>query len=167
MDSRHYDNKVNVYSYGCILYEMLVHKYPYQDCTSYKAAANIMSGKRPELPNHDSQICSLISKCWAQDPEKRPPMCNIFKAFCKLKFQFDNTQEKGILALINIICKNDSKLAPKIERWMNLTKESKTSSKKTDSKPKSSPPKETEQQPEVKKDKHHHHHHHDKDKEKH
>lgn len=180
MDSPTYTNKVDVYSYGCILYEMLANQWPYQGRTSYKAAALIMAGHRPKLPDHDKSICALITKCWSQNPDDRPTMRNIFKAFCRSKFMFDGTEAKGIKAMVQIIKKNDEKIAPKIESWLTgggekhstgdkHKKESKDSPDQSprnshDKAEKAEKPEKSEKAEKAEKSekKHHHHHHHDK-----
>ena len=132
MESDDYNEKVDVYSYGCILYEMLSNKIPFEGETSYKAAAKIMAGKRPKIKSHSHRLIQeLIKQCWEHEPENRPSMKKIFKKFVQKKLFFDGTDAQGINAMNTIISQSDESDKTKIKRWISESK-----------------------------DGHHHHHHH-------
>ena len=71
------NKKCDVYSYGMLLYELVSLKLPFHDApTDQKAMFNAMLGKRPSLPESDSEcppfLRCLITACWDADPKVRP-----------------------------------------------------------------------------------------------
>jgi len=69
------NEKVDLYSYGIVLWEMLTGEEPYGDHDSYntfvKAICN--DNERPELPEDMHQsLKNLLELCWHREPEKRP-----------------------------------------------------------------------------------------------
>lgn len=69
-----YNEKVDVYSFGVILYEIVTQQRFLEDIKfDYQKEDAIKQGKRPALPADTNQIlASLIQFCWAQDPNQRP-----------------------------------------------------------------------------------------------
>jgi hypothetical protein len=78
---RSYDNKVDVYSYGIVLFEILTQMLPWFELgknlflTVLEDA--VLSGRRPAIPESvvcpDEQYIELMEKCWAQQGRDRPP----------------------------------------------------------------------------------------------
>ena len=73
-----YDEKVDVYSFGIVLFELCSGEVPYQKL--YGAEANpvrivfdVVQGKRPALPDFIAgELGDLIEACWQQDSAARP-----------------------------------------------------------------------------------------------
>ncbi|GLC50565.1 hypothetical protein PLESTB_000393900 [Pleodorina starrii] len=75
-----YNEKVDVFSFGVILFEVLNRKLmlvdeikndPRKDAQAY--AERVARGFRPEIPRRwPDQLRELITMCWAQDPHLRP-----------------------------------------------------------------------------------------------
>lgn len=105
MTSHKYDNKVDVYSYAMILYEMITGYYPFEGCTLLEITMKLKNKKRPKLPDDGKNelIKNLIVQCWDQNPKKRPPFKDIFKMFVDQKVMFDETNPKGIRSMISLI----------------------------------------------------------------
>ena len=87
-----YDQSVDVYSFGIILWEMLTHDVPFADKEPmqivYAVATN---GERPPLPNDvPIPLMKLINACWAEDPKLRPSFHDI-----SLKFLSGEVYFKG------------------------------------------------------------------------
>ncbi|VFQ89498.1 unnamed protein product [Cuscuta campestris] len=94
-----YGRKVDVYSFGLILWEMLTGFTPFDDMTSVQAAfAVVNKNKRPAIPM-DCPPClkALIEQCWCLQPEKRPE----FSQIVKVLGQFESSLAKdGTLNLV-------------------------------------------------------------------
>lgn len=71
-----YDEKVDVYSYGMVLYEIVCRRIPFKGEEAPALRRLVLAGKRPDLSHVPSQcpdtIRALIVQCWAQDPSSRP-----------------------------------------------------------------------------------------------
>ena len=82
-----YDNKVDVYAYGIVLWEIVTTKSPYQGISPAQIIAQVLAhDKRPPLPNNcNEEFKELIQKCWDRDPKVRPSFNQIIKIYiCKL-----------------------------------------------------------------------------------
>mmetsp|Transcript_50071 Transcript_50071/g.98936 ORF Transcript_50071/g.98936 Transcript_50071/m.98936 type:complete len:245 (+) Transcript_50071:3-737(+) len=72
-----YDEKVDVYSYAMLLYEVILRRVPFVEIADKKEIANrVKRGERPSLAESPgdcpSMLQSLIRLCWHQDPCRRP-----------------------------------------------------------------------------------------------
>lgn len=65
--------KADVYSFGMLLWEILVLKHPFQSMTMDKYISDVVHGKtRPHLSKHmPSSLQQLMEECWSADPEQR------------------------------------------------------------------------------------------------
>lgn len=108
--SPNYNNKVDVYDFGMILYEMSEGRIPYSDM------------KREELfetlPNHpiplDFRLSNREMKMFIKsltdfDPEKRPTIQEVFQAFASGKIAFPGTKKGRIQKVLKTIQKKSSK----------------------------------------------------------
>ncbi|XWS18402.1 hypothetical protein CRYUN_Cryun32bG0040400 [Craigia yunnanensis] len=76
-----YGRKVDVYSFGLILWEMVAGTIPYEDMNPIQAAfAVVNKNLRPVIPGDcPPAMRALIEQCWSLHPEKRPEMWQIVK----------------------------------------------------------------------------------------
>ncbi|KAL6069141.1 Myotubularin-like phosphatase domain [Balamuthia mandrillaris] len=93
--NEHYDEKVDVYSVGVIMYEIVSG----QDYMSHVPAPphrsvitwiedKILDGTRPPLPRRCEEempaLADLIRKCWAESPEERPSIAQVSRSLSEL-----------------------------------------------------------------------------------
>eukprot|EP00736_Rhodelphis_marinus_P012583 Rmarinus@m.1560 len=76
-----YTEKVDVFSYGVILWEMLTRDRPWKDYLPMQVISAVSAGKRLLIPEQDdpevSWVPGLIRECWAEDPLMRPSFDSI------------------------------------------------------------------------------------------
>ncbi|KAL6330992.1 hypothetical protein AAG906_009420 [Vitis piasezkii] len=72
--------KVDVYSFGIVMWELLTGEEPYGKLSSEEIIAGIIKGNlRPKIPTCDPAWRSLMERCWSSDPGSRPDFSEIAK----------------------------------------------------------------------------------------
>ncbi|KAE9613539.1 putative protein kinase TKL-Pl-4 family [Lupinus albus] len=107
--------KVDVYSFGLILWEMLTGTTPYEDMTPIQAAfAVVNKNSRPVIPsNCPPAMRSLIDQCWSLHSDKRPEFLQIVKVL----EQFESSLARdGTLTTTQNFLSQDNKSGPL--HWM-------------------------------------------------
>lgn len=71
--------KCDVYSFGIILWRFaLGGELPFENIGPWDIMARVGRGERPSIPEHTNpKMANLITKCWDQDPSKRPTFGDI------------------------------------------------------------------------------------------
>lgn len=71
---KHHTKKVDVYSFGIVLWELLTALTPFDNMTPEQAAFAVsQKNARPPLPSECPMAFShLINRCWSSNPDKRP-----------------------------------------------------------------------------------------------
>lgn len=76
-----YDEKVDVYSYSMVLFEILTREIPFEDEDPKNVGRLTVTGARPELEavpeDCPTALRDLMIRCWSQDPCKRPNFVEI------------------------------------------------------------------------------------------
>ncbi|OAY76611.1 Serine/threonine-protein kinase HT1 [Ananas comosus] len=116
-----YGHKVDVYSFGLLLWEMVTGKIPYEDMTPVQAAfAVVDKNLRPEIPsNCPAPVRALIEQCWSSHPEKRPDFWQIVKVF----EQFESALAQGgtLDTVKNLTCQDHKN---RLRQWIQKLKHS-------------------------------------------
>ncbi|KAF8409255.1 hypothetical protein HHK36_005329 [Tetracentron sinense] len=96
-----YGRKVDVYSFGLVLWEMVAGTIPYEDMTPIQAAfAVVNKNLRPVIPvNCPPALRALIEQCWALQPEKRPESWQIVKKLSPVHPESKNQPFMGGMAI--------------------------------------------------------------------
>ena len=86
-----YTEKVDVYSFGILVNEMLTKEVPYQGLGNFEICNMIKNGQLPRIVDiTDHKVpkcfCSIIKKCLNKDPKERPKFKKIFN---KIKGKYD------------------------------------------------------------------------------
>jgi serine/threonine protein kinase len=69
----------DVYGYGIVMWEVFTRIEVYEGLTAAQIIARVVkSGLRPKAPEN-CPVNSLMEKCWAQDPSKRPTFKTIIR----------------------------------------------------------------------------------------
>mmetsp|Transcript_6884 Transcript_6884/g.14198 ORF Transcript_6884/g.14198 Transcript_6884/m.14198 type:complete len:295 (-) Transcript_6884:210-1094(-) len=76
-----YDEKVDVYSYGMILFEIVCREIPFEEEEPAAVGRLTVQGARPDLeavpPDCPPDLCQLMILCWAHEPTDRPDFTKI------------------------------------------------------------------------------------------
>lgn len=104
MSSPTYNQKVDSYSFGILLWELLTGEMPYYGMNPVQFISTVIDGQRPQLPDDTPiKLRELIVKCWDQDPAKRPTFTNIIQALADSKAHFTGTDEAVFATSAGII----------------------------------------------------------------
>ncbi|KAL6187077.1 hypothetical protein ACLB2K_043192 [Fragaria x ananassa] len=76
LESKPYDKKCDVYSFGICLWEICCCQTPYSNYSfSELTSAVVYKNLRPQIPkNCPSSLAKVMKKCWDAEPSKRPEM---------------------------------------------------------------------------------------------
>ena len=96
--SQKYTNKVDVYAYAILLWEMVTETVPFKGKSGVQIALAVCQNReRPAFPSHvPKALKQFISACWHQDPDKRPTFEQIVKVLCNKKVMFAGTNPAAI-----------------------------------------------------------------------
>ncbi|KAK7401752.1 hypothetical protein VNO78_13477 [Psophocarpus tetragonolobus] len=83
---KRYGRKVDVYSFGLILWELVDGKLPFQDMGPVQVAVAVADrNSRPIIPPHCPHVLGdLILQCWAFKPQQRPQFSHIVRVLEQL-----------------------------------------------------------------------------------
>ncbi|KAF6137120.1 hypothetical protein GIB67_030884 [Kingdonia uniflora] len=72
-EKKHYNHKVDAYSYAIVLWELLHNKKPFGNMSNIQAAyAAAFNNVRPSVENLPEDLALILTSCWTEDPNARP-----------------------------------------------------------------------------------------------
>mmetsp|Transcript_103225 Transcript_103225/g.322971 ORF Transcript_103225/g.322971 Transcript_103225/m.322971 type:complete len:301 (+) Transcript_103225:68-970(+) len=84
-----YDEKVDVYSYAMILFEIVCREIPFEEEEPAIVGRLTVEGERPDLeavpPDCPAPLRALMIQCWDHEPKRRPPFDEILKTLLSIK----------------------------------------------------------------------------------
>eukprot|EP00250_Pteridium_aquilinum_P008092 c17663_g1_i1 orf=764-1978(+) len=85
-DKKHYSNKVDVYSFGIMLWELVTNRMPFEGMSNLQAAyAAAFKNVRPGIPDGlPEELVSIMQSCWAEDPNMRPTFSQVVQTLATL-----------------------------------------------------------------------------------
>jgi len=89
--NKYYDQKVDTYSFGLVLWSMLTGLLPYDNYHNLSNFTDeiIVKGTRERIPEFippvHPELSRLICKCWAADPVERPEFTEILESLYNMK----------------------------------------------------------------------------------
>lgn len=90
-----YTEKVDIYSYAMILFEIICREIPFEEEEPAKVGFLTMDGMRPDLeavpPDCPPILKDLMIRCWNHDPTQRPPFREILMSIQQCKSALPTT----------------------------------------------------------------------------
>lgn len=121
-----YNEKVDVYAYAIVLWEMLCKKIPYAGLEPQQVIGQVLLNNiRPAIPKNTPEgIQQLIKMCWDRDPDKRPSFSDILKIWKTGNVYFPASNEKAINEYIEKSMDDTEKATNDVESYLSSSSSS-------------------------------------------
>ncbi|KAM1130132.1 hypothetical protein ACFX19_045520 [Malus domestica] len=72
-EKKHYNHKVDAYSFAIVLWELIHNKLPFEGMSNLQAAyAAAFKNVRPSTESLPEDLALIVTSCWKEDPNDRP-----------------------------------------------------------------------------------------------
>lgn len=79
-EKKHYNHKVDAYSFAIVLWELLHNRMPFEGMSNLQAAyAAAFKNVRPSAEELPEELSLLLTSCWNEDPNARPNFSQIIQ----------------------------------------------------------------------------------------
>ncbi|GMY13256.1 serine/threonine-protein kinase STY13-like [Fagus crenata] len=79
-EKKHYNHKVDAYSFAIVLWELIHNKLPFEGMSNLQAAyAAAFKNVRPSAENLPEDLALIVTSCWIEDPNARPNFSQIIQ----------------------------------------------------------------------------------------
>lgn len=121
-----YNEKIDVYAYGIVLWEMLCKKVPYTGLEPQQVIGQVLLNNiRPAIPKTAPEgVANLIRMCWDRDPANRPSFQEILKIWKSGEIYFPLADKKEILEYIEKSMDASEKAADDVESYLSSSSSS-------------------------------------------
>jgi serine/threonine protein kinase len=108
--SEPYTEKVDVYAFAMLLWEMLAQAAPFPGKTGVQVGMSVVNGERPRIPRGTpAGLASLIARCWASSPCDRPPFAEVYAELASKAALFANAKLAEVDQFVQFIADNAGK----------------------------------------------------------
>ncbi|GJP42545.1 hypothetical protein CLOM_g2098 [Closterium sp. NIES-68] len=106
IDHKPYTRKVDVYSYGIVLWELVTCELPFKGLTFIQLAYNVVhKNQRPDIPpSCNPELARLMAECWDRDPAARPEFADIVPRLERIQAEVGPGGEGGTRAEKKVSC---------------------------------------------------------------
>ncbi|XP_047174192.1 serine/threonine-protein kinase STY13 isoform X1 [Vigna umbellata] len=79
-EKKHYNHKVDAYSFAIVLWELIHNKLPFEGMSNLQAAyAAAFKNTRPSAEDLPEDLALIVTSCWKEDPSDRPNFSEIIQ----------------------------------------------------------------------------------------
>ncbi|KAD3641117.1 hypothetical protein E3N88_30341 [Mikania micrantha] len=79
-EKKHYNHKVDAYSFAIVLWELMHNKLPFEGMSNLQAAyAAAFKNVRPSADDLQEDLAHIVTSCWQEDPNARPNFTQIIQ----------------------------------------------------------------------------------------
>ncbi|KAM1428800.1 hypothetical protein ACFX2I_045070 [Malus domestica] len=79
-EKKHYNHKVDAYSFAIVLWELIHNKLPFKGMSHLQAAyAAAFKNVRPSAESFPEDLVLIVTSCWKEDPNDRPNFTQIIQ----------------------------------------------------------------------------------------
>ncbi|CAH8277670.1 unnamed protein product [Arabidopsis lyrata] len=79
-EKKHYNHKVDAYSFAIVLWELIHNKLPFEGMSNLQAAyAAAFKNVRPSADDLPKDLAMIVTSCWKEDPNDRPNFTEIIQ----------------------------------------------------------------------------------------